>query len=319
MVSTTFKYNDCSHVPHTNVLYLSTERPIRGYVDPNFPNPNGDWDTPIIIYGYTPRLSVAAFAAAWFLVLLLVHLVFTVRARAWWFITTPIGLVLEIVGYIARSLSAKKDPYNLLFFILNYFFIVTAPVFLAASIYAVLSVLLKRLGRSNLLVISPKVILYFFITCDVVSTAVQVTGAALIGVSESHRKDPTTANHILLAGLACQVVSMGVFVLLVATFFIRARRLVRDAKLSGFGAAFFLATLLIYLRTTFRLAETAQGLYGTLGSHEVYFACLEFAPVAAAMFLLAIWHPARYLGARSVDTVGNVAAIKTEIREKGSY
>jgi len=42
---------------------------------------------------------------------------------------------MEIVGYAARSLSAKKDPYSITFFVLEYFFIVTAPVFITASIY----------------------------------------------------------------------------------------------------------------------------------------------------------------------------------------
>lgn len=33
---------------------MSNKRPLDGYVDPNIPNPNGDGDAPIIIYGYGP-------------------------------------------------------------------------------------------------------------------------------------------------------------------------------------------------------------------------------------------------------------------------
>ncbi|KAK7215131.1 hypothetical protein V2G26_003134 [Clonostachys chloroleuca] len=268
-----------------------------GYVDPDFPNPGGKWDTPVIIYGYTPKLSIALFAAVWFLLLFIVHLAQCIRHRSWWFITFPVGLVFEIVGYVARSLSAKVSPYNLIYFILQYFFIVTAPVFLAAGIYTILSALISRLGRQYSF-LPPKFILWFFITSDVIATLTQITGAALIGVSQTKRKDPTTANNILLGGLAYQVLSMGVFVFMTATFLFRARRAISSVGLTAFSLVFAIAAVLIYLRTCFRLAETAEGLGGALLRNETFFACLEFAPVALAVLLYAIWHPGRCLGSR---------------------
>ncbi|KAK0383635.1 hypothetical protein NLU13_9546 [Sarocladium strictum] len=269
----------------------------RGYVDPNFPSPGGKWDTSVIIYGYTPSFALAVFAAAWFALFFVAHLYQVVRHRSWFFIVFPVGLLFEIVGYIARSLSAKKNPYNLIYFILNYFFIVTAPVFLAAGIYTILSALIPRLGRKYSF-LPPKVILWFFITSDVIATITQVAGAALIGVASSKRKDPTTANNILLGGLAYQVFSMGVYVILTVTFLFRARDAIRQSKLTLFAGVFAFATILIYLRTCFRLAETAEGLNGELQTKEIYFACLEFAPVALAVLLFAGWHPGRCVGAR---------------------
>jgi hypothetical protein len=41
---------------------------------------------------------------------------------------------------------------------------------------------------------------------------IQIVGAALTGVAESNRKDPTTPNNILLAGLAFQAFSFLLFV-----------------------------------------------------------------------------------------------------------
>ncbi|XWW92854.1 hypothetical protein V2A60_000781 [Cordyceps javanica] len=269
----------------------STGRPD-GYIDPNFPNPNGPHDVPIIIYGFTPSIILAAFAAAWFAVYLVIHTAQTVRYRSWWFLTFSVGLVFEIVGYCARALSAKKDPYHLIYFVLNYFFIVTAPVFLAAGIYTILSVLIGRLGRRHS-ILAPKVILWFFVVSDVVATITQVAGAALIGKRESDHQDPTTANNILLGGLAYQVFSMGVYVAVSAAFLWRARHDLRRDGLVGFAWSFAAATGLIYLRTTFRLAETAEGLFGNLQTHEVYFACLEFAPVALAVLLFGCFHPGR--------------------------
>lgn len=211
--------------------------------------------------------------------------------------TFPIGLTFEVVGYIARSLSAQKNPYNLIYFILNYFFIVTAPVFLAAGIYTILSALIHRLGR-RYSPVPPKFVLWFFITSDVIATITQVAGAALIGVAQSNRDDPTTANNILLGGLAYQVFAMGCFVIITFIFIFRARTEIKGAGLTVFTAAFYAATLLVYLRTCFRLAETAEGLGGELYSNEVYFGVLEFAPVVIAVAIFAVWFPGRCVGSK---------------------
>jgi uncharacterized membrane protein YozB (DUF420 family) len=125
----------------------------------------------------------------------------------------------------------------------------------------VLSALIRRLG-SGYSFLGPRIILWFFITSDVIATVTQVAGAALIGVRQSNREDPTTANNILLAGLAYQVFSITVFVILVASFFFRARNALRASRLAVFAFVFSIATIMIYLRTIFRLAETSEGLNG---------------------------------------------------------
>lgn len=278
---------------------MYTERAI-GYIDPSIPNPNGPNDTSIIIYGYTPSIALAALAAIWFFIHLLLHTTQTLRLRnCWWWLTFSVGLIFEVIGYIARSLSAKKDPYNLIYFVLNYFFIVTAPVFLAAGIYTVLSILIRETtGGNRFAVVSPRVILGFFVTSDVVSTVIQISGAVLVGIRESRRQDPSVANNILLGGLAYQVFAMSIFIILCATFVVRARRALKAEGLTTFVAVFVLSTLMVYLRTVFRLAETAEGLFGKLATHEVFFGCLEFAPIALVALLLGVWHPGRCIELR---------------------
>ena len=263
---------------------------VPGFRDPDFPNPDGDMDTPLIIYGYTPNLGLAVFAVIWFLAFLVIHSIRTVRYRSWWFIPFIIGIGFEIVGYIARCLSAKVDPYHLIYYILNYFFIITAPVLMAASIYTILYILILRLGRSYSL-LPPKAILWFFIVSDAVATIIQITGASLVGRKSAKREDPTAANNILLAGLAYQVVAMTVFMVIAAAFIARARDAIRQNRLFVPVSVLTAATLLIYVRTVFRLAETGQGLFGSLQSHEIYFALLEVVPVILAVLLFGVWHP----------------------------
>ncbi|KAK6440782.1 hypothetical protein LTR95_002981 [Oleoguttula sp. CCFEE 5521] len=269
------------------------EPPVQGYIDPNFPNPMGPGDARIVIYGYTPSLALAALAVALFLVALVAHVYLLVRHKTWYFTTVAVGTAMEIIGYIPRILSSQKDPYRVAFFVIQYFFIVVAPVLFSAAIYATLSIMIGIYGR-RYAPMSPKLILWIFIVCDVVATIVQVAGAALVGSAYSNRKDPTKFNHILLAGLAFQVFSFAVFLAVLAWTLVKARK--SPNKISrSFVVALVVATLAVYLRTCFRLAETAEGLMKVLSTHEVYFGCLEFASIVVAVFVLAWWHPGRWL------------------------
>ena len=40
---------------------------------------------------------------------------------------------MELVGYVSRTLSSKKNPYAVIYFVIQYFFIVVAPVMFSVS------------------------------------------------------------------------------------------------------------------------------------------------------------------------------------------
>lgn len=209
------------------------------------------------------------------------------------------------MGYAFRLLSARINPYKVNYFVIQYFFIVVAPVFFAAAIYTILSRLINATGRQYA-PLKPKLILWIFISCDVVATIIQILGAALIGVAASNRKDTTTPNNILLGGLAFQVFTFFVFIILFILLAVKARSALFRAVGKGFYFAFSLAVLLFYLRVCFRLSETSEGLYGKLNTNEVYFGTLEFMPVVLATWLLAGWHPGRCVPRGAPTGVGDV-------------
>jgi hypothetical protein len=191
-----------------------------------------------------------------------------------------------------------------IWFVLQYFFIVTAPVFLSAAIYAVLSVLINEVGKKYS-PIPPKLVLGVFISSDAVMTVVQICGAAMIGAAESKDKDPTTGKNILMAGLAVQVFSFFIFLILLGVVLWRSRNALLGLR--AFIFAFVAVTMLVYVRTCFRLAEVAQGVKAYLFTHEDFFACLEFAPIAVAMLLFNVFHPGRYLRKVSDEVVGGTS------------
>ncbi|KAF2095497.1 parasitic phase-specific protein PSP-1 [Rhizodiscina lignyota] len=273
-----------------------------GYIDPNWPNPNGPHDARIIIYGYVPSFALCIIAVVLFVLAFLVHAGQIAKYRTWYFIPLVVGLGFEVVGYVSRSLSAKKDPYNITFFVLQYFFIVTAPIFITASIYVCLNKLIAWAQQSGYDAeqrhwLHPRIFLWGFVTCDVVTTIVQIVGAALIGNRTSDGKDPTTANNILLVGLAIQTFAFTTFLVILVIFvlFVQSDRGFGPSigAKSPFVAALICASVLVLLRIVFRLAETSQGVFGYLMVHEAFFGVLEFAPVVVAVWILAIWHPGR--------------------------
>ncbi|KAF8053748.1 RTA1 like protein-domain-containing protein [Lyophyllum atratum] len=268
-----------------------------GYVDPNFPNPGGPKDIPVIVYGYTPNFALSLLGVILFAILTVVHGWRVFRPRwSLWLLPLPISTALEVAGYIPRLLSSKVSPYNIIFFVCQYFFIVVAPVILAAGIYVTLSRMLALVGHSYSPIFSPRTILITFICCDVIATATQVIGAAMIGQAESNYKDSTIPNHILLAGLAFQVFAFAIFLALYSLFMAKTREVRRQYKgLRWFSWVLMLASVLVWVRTIFRLIETAQGVYGYLSSREIFFGVLEFAPIVVAIGVLAVWHPAQYV------------------------
>ncbi len=205
---------------------------------------------------------------------------------------------MEIIGYVFRILSSQQDPYSVPWFVVQYFFVVIAPVFFSAAIYTIVSALINTYG-SKYSPLPPKVILGIFITCDVVATIIQIAGAALVGVAYSNKKNPTTPNNILLAGLAIQVFSFAVFLVVLSLTLYKARQSPVQVSHSFIGAL-IIATLAVYLRTCFRLAETAEGLQQFLSTHEAFFGCLEFAPIVVAVYLFTYWHPGRWLKGSAV-------------------
>lgn len=210
-----------------------------------------------------------------------------------------------MIGYIPRTLSSQTNPYSSTFFVLQYFFIVIAPLAFSAAIYTIISVTINRVGR-EFAPLPPKVILGIFIVADVVATVLQVfetAGVALVGVPNSASSGPGQSNTLLLAGLAVQVASFALFMLCLCWFALKSRKATSRA-LKRFLAAVLLAALAVYIRTCFRLVETVQGLSGYLATHEVFFGCLELLPVVTAVYLLMYWHPGRWLGSKQTPGKG---------------
>ncbi|KAF2150327.1 hypothetical protein K461DRAFT_322791 [Myriangium duriaei CBS 260.36] len=293
-----------------------------GYIDPNFPNPNGPEDATIVIYGYTPSFGANLAATILYALFLVVHFWQMIKYRYWSFSLVCLACLAETLGFALRCLSSRLDPYRISFFVGNYFLVTCAPVFISASIYVFVSNLSTWTNAhygnepvSLALRFTPKSLLWTFVGLDIVCTVLQITGAGLIGAKTSKQQDPAIVNRILIAGLAAQSISFILFLTVLILLVIKlsgiARRnshakiLWRERRITCL--AVIVASVLVLVRTVFRLVESAQGVFGFLSSHEHFFIALEMTPILAAVALLILKHPGRIFG-RS----------KTMIKDRGS-
>lgn len=181
-----------------------------------------------------------------------------------------------------------------------------APAFIAAGIYLTLSRIVVTFGPQNSR-IKPKSYPRIFIPCDVVSLFLQAAGGGIASVASNENKSPDLGDHIMVAGLAFQVLTLAVFICLCADFAIKTVRRMQamgdaaldpaHAKMRGsivfrsFLLALSFATLCIFIRSIYRVAELAEGWEGALIKNQNLFIGLEGVMVIAAVLALNVFHP----------------------------
>lgn len=124
----------------------------------------------------------------------------------------------------------------------------------------------------------------------------------------SHQnKSPDNGDHIMVAGLAFQVFTLLVFMLLCLDFTLKTLRRMRtmgDAALDprhaqlrqsllfrAFLLALSLATLCIFIRSVYRVVELGEGWQGALIKNQNLFIGLEGVMVIVACLALNAFHP----------------------------
>ncbi|KAF3010917.1 hypothetical protein E8E13_010000 [Curvularia kusanoi] len=269
-----------------------------------------NWDTcPLSdsYWGYRPSLA----ANVTFLVLFVLSTVAYVGQgflnKAWLGFTIAMvcGCLLEVIGYIGRVL-AYNNGFSESPFLMQIICLTIAPAFMAAGIYLCLTRIVTTFGAENSRI---KPISYprIFIPCDIISLILQAVGGGIASVKVDEDEDPSLGNNIMLAGLAFQVLTLLIFIGLTLDFAIRTigriRSLGQDAldprhaklraswQFKGFLIALSFATLCIFTRCVYRVAEMSEGWTGYLIETQRYFIGLEGAVVVAAVLALNAFHP----------------------------
>ncbi|SMQ50064.1 unnamed protein product [Zymoseptoria tritici ST99CH_3D7] len=251
-------------------------------------------------FTYIPDLAGNVAYLTIFAVILVPQLYFGIRYKTWgYFVGMVGGIVLEIIGYVGR-VQLHFNPFPFDPFLLYLICLTIGPAFLSAAIYLCLGRIVVVYGE-GISRVQPRAYSILFISCDFLSLVLQAAGGALAATGDTPA-DGQTGVNIMIAGLSTQVVSLLLFIILGAEFAWRVRkhpdqlderfRSLRNTKLwTMFLVGLAVATVTIFIRCVFRVAELSSGFHGELFNDEAAFMVLEGPMIIIACICLTIFHP----------------------------
>jgi RTA1 like protein len=196
-----------------------------------------------------------------------------------------IGCFTEVIGYLGRLIS-WHNPFSLDGFLTQICCLTIAPAFFSAGIYFCLSDIVKYVSVEASR-IPPSAYARIFIPCDLISLALQGAGGGLASVAAENNRSARTGTNIMVAGLAFQVASMTLFILLAIGYVLHVKRLDKEAgsarismpvsqpRLFAFASFFSLAIICIFIRCIYRVIELSEGWEGSLIHNQTDFIVLE--------------------------------------------
>lgn len=149
-----------------------------------------------------------------------------------------------------------------------------------------------------------------FIPCDIVSLILQGVGGALASTESQNNQSAAPGTNVMIAGLSFQVATLFVFMVLFMDFALRTykryqamgedafdqnsafKTLRQSTRFNGFLAALTLATVCIFWRSVYRVAELSEGWKGNLIKRQWLFVGFEGVMVIVACFALNVFNPA---------------------------
>lgn len=284
------------------------------------------------LYGTTPSLAGNIVMAVAMGIFFVIHSALGIFYQMWWFgISYFCGCGLEMAGYIGRSLSAQ-DVSNVNDFLLQIICLTIAPVFIMAGIYYLLAQLIMIYGVQFAL-LKPMWYSYIFITCDVISLVIQAAGGGIAASNVRLYKSGTDGTHIMVAGLAFQVFSMSIFLLLFFHFLFKIsyfnRKVHNELPFNSkytelrarpyfkyFPMIIIAAVTFVYVRCIYRVVELAEGWSGFLITHEIYFMILDALMMGLSILIFIPFHPGIVYGKNNHISVQGMKNHKVEDEEK---
>ncbi|KAJ4532815.1 hypothetical protein HRR86_002275 [Exophiala dermatitidis] len=176
--------------------------------------------------------------------------------------------------------------------------ILVAPALFAASIYMELGRIIRITDGARHSIVPLRWLTKIFVAGDVLSFLMQSSGGGIMAGNGPNSM--TTGEHIIIGGLLVQIVFFSFFIVVAIAFNVRMNRIPTSKVLNSDVTAhvwqkhllaLFAGSILILVRSVFRLVEYAQGNDGYLISHEVFLYVFDGVLMFATTVLFAVIHP----------------------------
>ncbi|KAF4546735.1 RTA-like protein [Lasiodiplodia theobromae] len=258
-----------------------------------------------VLYHYNPSTALAIVFIALFANTTMFHLWQLLRRRTWYFIPFVIGGIFETVGYLGRFISSRQTPdWKTWPYVMQSLTLLLAPAFFAASIYMVLGRIIRLTDGSAHSPIRVNWLTKIFVLGDVISFLGQSAGGGMLAKADTHN-DVKWGERIIIGGLCVQLLFFGLFMIVAAIFHIRISRVptARVGELTvpwrRFLVVLYVASVLIMVRSVFRVVEYIQGSDGYLMSKEMFIYIFDASLMFLTMIIFNIWHPSRIINSHT--------------------
>lgn len=200
-----------------------------------------------------------------------------------------LGYGVRIVSYFCTNQIAPYAVQSSL--------IVLAPAFYAVSIYMVLGRLIRSVHGERFSIVHPSRMTKLFVLCDLLTLNVQANGAGLT----ANKKLQKVGEYIVVAGLFLQLAVFGFFVAAAVIFHVRmGRYVVKESALrpdvpwrQGLKML-YACSMLIIVRSIFRVIEYLMGVDAYLLAHEWPMYVFDAVPMWAVQVIFLVWFPDKF-------------------------
>ncbi|KAI8724381.1 hypothetical protein NCS52_00007000 [Fusarium sp. LHS14.1] len=261
-------------------------------------------------YKYDPSMAAAVIFIVCFSLSGLYHVFQVIKLRSWYFIPFIIGCAVEAIGYGGRAINAGEESgqWTEFPFLIQALLLLLGPPFFAASIYMVLGRLIRLLDAERYSMIRLKWLTKIFLFGDIASIVAQGIGGGMLAGAKS-KSDSDRGQTIIIGGLAIQLLFFGGFMVVTVIFHLRIRRDPTDASLKiqspwkRLLVVLYATSLLIMVRSVFRVIEYIMGEDGELMSKEIYLYIFD----STLMFFVAVsfnvFHPSAIINKQSMQRI----------------
>ncbi|KAF2721407.1 RTA1-domain-containing protein [Polychaeton citri CBS 116435] len=256
-----------------------------------------------IFYHYIPTKVGAIIVATLFAMGTLAVLWRSSFTKTKFAIPFMVGGVLEIVGYVGRAIATENEDSLLVPFIVQSVLLLIAPALFAASIYMTLGRVIRGVGGEQRSIIRPNLLTRVFVLLDIASFLAQGAGS---GFQSGKKFNKNTAEYIVLGGLVIQILGFGLFAVTALVWHVRMRRQPTHTIMGddtedwqSIMNMLYVVSILIMMRSVFRVIEYAGGADGYLSQHEWTLYVFDAALMLLTVGVFAWWYPGQ-LGAYSV-------------------
>ncbi|KAL4794964.1 RTA1 like protein-domain-containing protein [Aspergillus venezuelensis] len=240
------------------------------------------------LWEYVPSIAASVIFLLLFLAATVFHCWKAKNTKAKFCIAFCIGGVFQVIGYAARAACRERTD-QLIPYIIQSVFVLLAPVLYAASIYMFLKRLMRAVEAEKYSLIPIRWLTTTFVTGDIVSFVVQGSGAGMMAMDGM----ANMAKGIVIGGLMVQIVIFGFFMVTSVVFEMRMRRgpTAREETWRRHLYPLYAVSVLIMVRSIFRVIEYAGGQKGYLLSHEWPLYVFDAVLMLGVMIIWGWWHP----------------------------